>query len=360
MPVIIPVILSGGAGTRLWPLSRQKKPKQFHSFGGGGDLFAETARRFSGHRGAVSFAPPIVVCNETQVDAARASLDSVGLSPMAFLLEPQGRNTAPAAIAAAAFAAEMDPAALLLVTPSDHLVGAPEKLIEAIEDAAPAAGAGRIVTFGIEPTGPETGYGYIRQGAKDRHGVSVFAIDTFAEKPSLERAQGMLREGGWLWNAGMFLFGSGAILAEAEMHAADCLNGAMRAVREAIRTGDVVKLDGAAFGACPSTPFDIAIMEKTRNGAVVPVAPAWSDVGSWSALWEIAGKSEDGNAGDALFIDAQDCLVRTDGPHVSLLGVKDLIVVVSEGAVMILPREHSQRVRDVVEHLKRGDRTDLL
>jgi mannose-1-phosphate guanylyltransferase/mannose-6-phosphate isomerase len=360
MPVIIPVILSGGAGTRLWPLSRQKKPKQFHTFGDGADLFAETALRFSGHKGAVSFAPPIVVCNESQVDAARASLESVGLTPMAFLLEPQGRNTAPAAIAAAAFAAEMDPSALLLVTPSDHLVGAPEKLIEAIDDASAAASAGSIVTFGIEPTAPETGYGYIRQGAKDKRGVSVFAIDTFAEKPSLEKAQGMLADGGWLWNAGMFMFGSGAMLAEAKAHAPDCLSGAQQAVRDAVRTGDVVKLDAGAFAGCPSSPFDIAIMEKTRNGAVVPVAPAWSDVGSWSALWEIAEKSEDGNAGPGLFIDTQDCLVRSDGPHVSLLGVKDLIVVVSDGAVLILPREQSQRVRDVVDQIKKGDRTDLL
>jgi len=165
---------------------------------------------------------------------------------------------------------------------------------------------------------------------------------------------------GWLWNAGMFMFGSGAMLAEAEAHAPDCLSGAQKAVRDAVRIGDVVKLDASAFAGCPSSPFDIAIMEKTRNGAVVPVAPAWSDVGSWSALWEIAEKSEDGNAGPGLFIDTQDCLVRSDGPHVSLLGVKDLIVVVSDGAVLILPREQSQRVRDVVERLKKGDRSDLL
>ncbi|MET0545437.1 MAG: sugar phosphate nucleotidyltransferase [Caulobacterales bacterium] len=360
MPVIIPVILSGGAGTRLWPLSRQRKPKQFHAFGSEGTLFGETAKRFSGSVGDVQFAPPIVVCNESQVDAARESLAQAGVTPMAFLLEPKGRNTAPAAIAAAVFAAETNPSALLLVTPSDHLVGSPETLIAAIEDAAPAAVAGKVVTFGIQPTGPETGYGYIRQGAKEPGGKAVFAIDKFAEKPKLPEAQRMLDEGGWLWNAGMFLFGAGAMVDEAAMLADCILDNARIAVEKGKRNHDVIRLDGEGFGACPSEPFDIAIMEKTKNGAVVPVSPDWSDVGSWSALWDIAAKTPDGNAGDAIFIDASNCLVRSDGPEVAVLGVKDLIVVVSEGAVMILPREQSQRVRDVVEHLKSKDRTDLL
>lgn len=360
MPTIIPVILSGGAGTRLWPLSRQSKPKQFHAFGAEGTLFGETARRFSGQIGDVTFASPIVVCNERQVDAARESLAQAGVTPMAFLLEPMGRNTAPAAIAAAVFAAETDPSALLLVTPSDHLVGSPEKLVEAIQDAAPAASAGKIVTFGIQPTGPETGYGYIRQGAKAPTGRAVFAIDTFAEKPKLADAQRMLDEGGWLWNAGMFLFGAGAMVAEAAALADCILDNARIAIDKGHRNHDVIRLDGAGFSGCPSEPFDIAIMEKTQNGAVVPVSPEWSDVGSWAALWEIAAKTPEGNAGEAVFIDAENCLVRAEGVDVAVLGVKDLIVVVSDGAVMILPREQSQRVRDVVEHFKSKNRTDIL
>jgi mannose-1-phosphate guanylyltransferase/mannose-6-phosphate isomerase len=338
-PTILPVILSGGAGTRLWPVSRKAAPKQFHALTSEQTMFAETLARCAGFAGQAW-----VLCGESHVGPARASAPGADLR---FLVEPAARNTGPAAIAAA-FAAADD--ALLLFLPSDHHVADRAAFERAVQAGAQLALQGKLVTFGITPTRAETGFGYIRRGAALETG---FTVDAFVEKPDRQTAQAYLDTGLYSWNAGIFLIQASVLRAEARRHAPEIAAAAEAAVARAAPEGALLRLDADAWAQAPAQPLDIAVMEKTDRAAVVPVDMGWSDVGSWAALWDIAPKDARGNAvsGAAALIEAEGCYVRADGPAVALVGVKDLIVVATPDGVFIAPHARAQEVKDALEQL---------
>jgi len=345
---IIPAILSGGAGTRLWPASTDARPKQFLALAGSGEsLFTQTARRMSGNTDDVAFTQPIVICNARHGTLAREHLSAAGVRAAAIVLEPAPRNTAAAAAVVAAVANEIDPDALVLLAPSDHLVADRAAFLAAVARAAPFART-RIVTFGIHADRPETGYGYIKSGTD--LGAGVHAIAAFREKPSADMARAFLAEGGYSWNAGMFLFSPRMLLQEFA-HAPEIRDAALAALAQGVRRGDEVALDADAFAACPSAPLDIAVMEKTARAAVAPCDIGWADVGSWSEIWRLAEKDSSGNAmsGPAFELDARNNLLHADGVKVCVAGVSDLIVVATPEAVIVLPRERAQDVKALRE-----------
>ncbi|HEX8124558.1 MAG TPA: sugar phosphate nucleotidyltransferase [Allosphingosinicella sp.] len=320
-PPIRPVILSGGAGTRLWPLSRSGRPKQFLALAGAESLLKATASRAAG------WGAPIVVASFDQAEAVRSEVPDARL-----VLEPCARGTA-AAVALAALAAEAGE--LLLIMPSDHHIEDEAAFRAAVEIAAPLAADGWLVTFGIEPDRPETGYGYIRRGGGLAPGV--FQVARFAEKPDRPTAQGWLAEGGWSWNAGIFLFDRDAVLDALRRHAPAVLAAA---------EGD--------FESGPSESIDTAVMEKAERVAVVPTNMGWTDIGSWEALHALGPVDRDGNllTGDVVAPDSRNCLVRSDGPVVVALGVEDLVIVATERAVLVVPRGETQRVREAIDALE--------
>ena len=336
--MILPVILSGGAGSRLWPLSTPAVPKQFLPLMGAQTLIQETAARVAG----APFLPPCVVANAAHAAVVEAQVPGLG----ALILEPVGRNTAPAAAVAALHARDTG-AELVLLAPADHHIGKPDAFREAVLRAAPAARDGALVTFGITPTAPETGYGYIRMGAEARDGV--FRVDAFEEKPTLARARALLAQGGHAWNAGLFLFSPGAALEAFAAHAPDILECAETALNRARRGGGRIGLDADAFAACRSESFDYAVMEHTDCAACCPVAMEWSDVGAFDALWEARGKDARGNALDARAHahGSRDCLAVSDGPRVHLLGLEGVGVVVRDGEVLVLDLARAQDVKAV-------------
>lgn len=339
---ITPVILSGGSGTRLWPLSRSAKPKQFLQFTPGGTMLELTLARTPDG----AFADPVIVCNAAHADMVAGQC---GGRAATLILEPAARNTAPA-IALAALALPED--ALMLVSPSDHVIVDVTAFHAAIASAAPLAAQGWLVTFGVNPSGPETGYGYIRRGAVVAG--EICQVERFVEKPDAATAQAYLDEGCYSWNAGIFLFRADAYLEALACHAPDILAAARAAMAAAGRDGAQIRPDARSFAASPSDSIDYAVMEKADKVAVVPVDMGWSDIGSWDALYELLDKDEDGNvhSGDVLALDSKGCLVRSDGPVVTLAGVENLIVIATGEAVMILPRGKSQDVKKIVEELK--------
>ncbi|WP_336964394.1 mannose-1-phosphate guanylyltransferase/mannose-6-phosphate isomerase [Sphingobium aquiterrae] len=345
--MIVPVILSGGSGTRLWPVSRPERPKQLLPLTADETMLQLTVRRTNG--GTAHFGRPILVANAAHADIIEEQLSAIGVEDSLILLEPFGRNTAPA-IALAALEAKGDEA--LLVMPSDHVIADLPAFHEAIARALPLVSDGWLITFGITPDAPETGYGYIKMGetCADR----IHSVARFVEKPDADRAAEMLAEGGHAWNAGIFLFRADAYLAALERHQPAMLAAARKAMAGAVRTGARVSPEPQAFAACPSDSIDYAIMEREDRVACVPVSMGWSDVGSWDSLHAISLKDGAGNAvrGQVLALGANNCLVHTDGPRVTLVDVDDLIVVVSHGDVMILRRGESQKVRRVTDALK--------
>ena len=343
---ITPVILSGGSGTRLWPLSLPEKPKQLLAIGSHRTMLQETASRTCGQDG---FGAPIVVANAAHADEIEAQLAEIGCPPAALLLEPAGRNTAPA-IALAALAAPAD--ALLLVMPSDHVIGQPDAFLDTVARAAPLARDGWLVTFGIAPEHPETGFGYIKQG--EPVGDGIHRVEKFIEKPPLAEAERMLAEGGHAWNGGIFLFSAAAYLHALAVHAPAMLDATRAAMEQARRAGGRIHPDAARFAESPSDSIDYAVMEKADKVAVAPVAMGWSDVGSWDAVHTLGPIDASGNTatGDILAIDTTNCLIRTDGPSIAAIGVSDLIVVATGKHVLILPRGRSQDVKRIVEELK--------
>lgn len=347
MSRIIPVIMSGGSGTRLWPLSTSSKPKQFHNLGAERTMIEETALRFSGRHVGVEFLPPVIIASQAHRDLVADRMSAAGIAPAAIVLEPKGRNTAATAALAALIASEIDPEAHVLLAPADHLVTRPDAFIAAIS-AATAVLPDRIVTFGIAPTGPETGYGYIRQGVCLASGVH--AVDAFKEKPASHIAQQYLDEGGYSWNSGVFLFSPETMLAEFNITAADIREGASAALEKANRSGREILLDAETFAAVRSEAVDRAVMEHTRRAAVAPCDIGWADVGSWGEVWRLAGKDGQGNAlaGSVLIEDGANNLVRTDGPHVSIVGLSDLVVVVNGDSILIAPRDRAQDVKKVI------------
>ena len=352
--LITPILMSGGAGTRLWPLSRQARPKQFHRLGGPHTLIQATALRVSGE----GFAPPMVVCATAHCDLTRAQLAEVGIVASRLIAEPTPRNTAPASVAAAAVAAGIDPDGICILLHADNLVADVPALHRAIETGRSAVEAGDMVLFSLKPTGPETIYGYIQAQAGAQ---TVRKVAAFVEKPDLATARRYVADPNFGWNAGMFMFKPATLLAEARRYAPEIARFAELAVADADLNGDVLMLS-EAFLKAPNEAIDTAIMEKTAQASVVGADIGWQDVGNWNALWEISGRSEVGNVmdGPVVVADAERCLVRTDGPTVVLSGVADLVVVIEGGVVFVTPRESTTAVRSAVEALKAAGRADLL
>ena len=347
-PSITPVILTGGSGTRLWPLSRAARPKQFLKLTGDATLLEQTIARVTGP----GFNDPLLVGGAAQEDM----LQLLTGSDASIILEPEARNTAPAiALAALVLPAETP----MLVMPSDHVIVDVSAFEAAVGKAAALAADGWLVTFGITPTGPETGYGYIEQGeALGDHG---FRAARFVEKPDREIAQGFLDAGDYHWNGGIFLFTAGRYLEALESHAPDIVSAARAAYDAGHRDGAVHRPDAFAFAAAPGISIDYAVMEKDEQVAIVPASMGWSDVGSWDALHEISAQDDRGNAlsGDILAIDTTNSLVRSDGLKVTAIGVDDLIIVATKDAVLVMPRGESQRVKEVVDALKAEDSDKL-
>ncbi|MFZ4603196.1 MAG: mannose-1-phosphate guanylyltransferase [Caulobacterales bacterium] len=348
---IIPAILSGGAGSRLWPLSTPARPKQFHALGGADSLIQATAARFLEAPIGVRFAAPIVIANVAHEAEILAQLSAIGVAPAALILEPFGRNTAAAALIAAEAAAEIDPDALVLLLPADHRISDPAAFRAAVARAAPVARS-RIVTFGIEPTGPETGYGYIQRGAD--LGDGAFEIARFKEKPVRALAEELWRDGRHSWNAGIFFFAP-TVVREEFAHAPDVRDGALAAWRAAARDGVCVRLPEAEFAATPSAPFDVAVMEKTTRAAVAPCDIGWADLGAWDEVWRLADKDGEDNVarGPVALKDARGCLVIGDGVKVAVSGVEDLIIVATADGVVVLPKARAQDVKALLAMLEK-------
>ncbi len=351
---IRPVILSGGSGMRLWPLSREGRPKQFLALTGARSLIQETALRVAD---AALFAPPFVVAGEAQAEAIEAQLAEAGVAPERLILEPAPRNTAPA-IALAALAAEPDE--LLLVLPSDHLIGDVAAFRAEVAAGREAAEAGWLVTFGIRPDRPETGYGYILPRVGIGGGTS--RADAFVEKPDRSTAEGYVAGGRHLWNGGIFLFRAAAFIDALRRHAPHIAPAVEAAAAGGRAEGRRTLPEPQAFARTPGQSVDHAVMEKHDRVAVRPVSFGWSDIGSWEALHQVLDKDEAGNvlAGDVVAIDCEGSLIRSDGPVVAAIGVSDLVVVATERAVLIVPRAESQRVQEAVAALlRRGGGDDL-
>ena len=353
-PRITPVLMSGGAGTRLWPLSRKARPKQFHALGGDQTLIQQTALRVTG----LMFGPPMVVCNAAHADLVREQLAAVGVTAKTLILEPEGRNTGPASAVAAAVAAQDDPDALVLLLHADNRVADVAALHRAIEAGVPAADAGSLVIFGITPTGPETGYGYIQAEAGEG---PVRKVARFVEKPDLATARLYVADGSYTWNAGMFLFRPQVFLDEAASTAPELTAAAWVAVSEAKRRGDAVHL-GPAFLRSPPVAIDTAVFELTDKAVVVAADIGWRDVGNYDALWDGAAKPDAGNAlqGSVIAAGSDRCLVISDGPTVVISGVEDLAVIVENGIVLVTRRDDPSAVRAAVEAVRAAGRDDLL
>ena len=342
---ITPVILSGGSGTRLWPLSRPSKPKQMLALTGAESMLELTMQRVGD---AKLFNPATIVASAAHADEI-GGLFAQASQPPLLILEPSARGTA-AAIALAALAAEDD--SLLLVMPSDHLVRDVGAFHRAIEAAKPLAEDGWLVTFGIQPTGPETGYGYIKRG--QQLSPAAWQAERFVEKPAIDTARRYLAEGGYDWNGGIFFFQAGTYIDALEEHAPAILEAARAAMRGSRREQGRILPEAASFGAAPNESIDNAVMEKEARIAVVPVSMGWSDIGSWDSLHEIAHKDSAGNAlsGAVTALDTRNCLLRSDGPVIAAVGVQDLVVIATGDAILIVPRNQTQRVKEAVEALK--------
>ena len=353
---IVPVILSGGAGTRLWPLSRELYPKQLLPLLSERSLLQDTARRVSGG----AFAPPLVVCNDEHRFIIAEQLRALGLQPTGIVLEPVARNTAPAVAVAAKMLSARHPDALMLVLPSDHAITDVAAFHAAVATAAQAARAGRLVTFGIAPSGPETGYGYIRRGAALDGVAGAYAIERFVEKPDLATAQGFVADGTWSWNSGMFLFPVGLLQAELGRFEPAMMEAVTEAVGAATRDLDFVRLDTASFARCPAKSVDYAVMERTTAAAVVPARLGWSDVGAWSALWALGAKDGAGNVvqGDVLAHETTNSYLRSERVLLATLGVEDAVVVATSDVVLVARKDRVQDVKKLVEQLKAKGRSE--
>jgi mannose-1-phosphate guanylyltransferase/mannose-6-phosphate isomerase len=352
--MIFPCILSGGIGSRLWPLSRKDRPKQFLPIFEGQSLFQKTCRRVGGNL----FAAPIVIGNNDHRFLMGEQLDEIGVVPETILLEPMGRNTAAPAAMAAILAAEKDPEALVLLLPSDHLIGKEDVFLEAVEAALPAAREGQIVTFGITPTEPNTGYGYIRLQPST---APVRVVDAFVEKPDLETAQGFLAAGNYVWNAGIFLYSAKAMVAAFEALQPDLIADIRAALETRRKDLDFTRLDPDAFSKIENISIDYAIMERAKNVSCVPMAPDWDDLGSWSAIWGVLEKDGRGNSGigDTRFLNSDNCLAYADEGLVSVIGLENVLVISTRDSVLVAHKDADQDVKRIVEALEQEGRSEV-
>ena len=355
---VFPVILSGGSGTRLWPVSRESFPKQLWPLISEHSLLQETVLRARGP----GFAPPVIVCNQQHRFLIAEQMRAAGIEGARIVLEPVGRNSAPAITAAALLVAEQDPDAILWMMAADSAISDVDTLHTLVERAVAGARAGRIVTFGMKPKTPEIGYGYIETGETLADAPGVLHLARFIEKPDRATAERFVASGTHLWNSGMFIFSASLLIAEMEQYAP----AVVAAVREAVvaRTQDLdfIRLDPAAFAASPNISLDYAVAEHTKHAAVVPADLGWSDVGSWGALWEISRKDARGNVmvGDAWLENTDRCFVRSDGILTAVVGLQDVVVVVTDDAVLVMHRDHAQEIKGVVEKLRAAGRHEAV
>ena len=361
--MIIPVILSGGSGTRLWPLSRELYPKQLLALAGDQTLLQQTVARLDG---LPDTGLPIVVCNEEHRFLVAEQLRSLAVDPAAIILEPVGRNTAPATAVAAFYALKEDKNAQMLVLPADHLIKNVHIFQEAVLSASKQAEKKKLVTFGIVPDRPETGYGYIKQGKKltrkgDTSTYDAFSVDHFVEKPNLRTAEKYLKSGKYFWNSGMFLFRADQFLKELELFAPEMLACCKKACASTTQDLDFQRLDRESFTACPSDSIDYAVFEKTENAVVVPVDPGWNDIGSWSALWDMGNQDKNGNVikGDVLSEDTKNSYLYAGNRLVATVGVKDHVVVETADAVLVAHKDRVQDVKKIVLRLKKEGRQEV-
>lgn len=376
IPMIVPVVLSGGSGTRLWPLSRELYPKQLLPLTSQNTLLQETLLRLNG---LPDLGSPLVVCNEHHRFMVAEQLRSINFPSSAILLEPVGRNTAPAVAVAALQAQRGGDDPLLLVLPADHVIVDVETFRGAVAAGAELAELGRLVTFGVVPDKAETGYGYIRgdrtsplqfechsDTAKNLGTLggnsTAFAVAEFVEKPDLPTAQAYLASGDYYWNSGMFLFRASCYLENLEKFAPEMLACCRKALAGAQKDLDFIRLDAEAFAACPKDSIDYAVMEKTDDAAVIPLEAGWSDVGSWSALWEVGPSDDGGNVvrGEVMTHESRNCYLYSSGRMVVAVGLEDHVVVETADAVLVAPRERVQEVKIIVEQLKEQGRAEAL
>ena len=355
---IVPVILSGGTGTRLWPVSRESFPKQLWPLVSDHTMLQETALRGVGP----GFAPPIVVCNQEHRFLIAEQMRGAGITDAEIVLEPVGRNSGPAIAAAALLAAERDPDAVLWMMAADAAIQRTDALHIALDRAVVAARQGRIVTFGMQPHRAETAYGYLEVGAELDGSPGVHALTKFVEKPNAATAAELVAGGRHLWNSGMFVFTAAVLLAEMERYAPEVLQAVRQAVGSRTQDLDFTRLDTAAFTACPNISLDYAVAERTTVAAVIPADLGWSDVGSWDALWEQSPKDKDGNAavGDVLLEGSHNCYARSDGILTAVVGLQDVVVVVTSDAVLAMHRDRAQDVKRVVERLRANKRHEAV
>lgn len=352
--MIFPCILSGGVGSRLWPLSRKDRPKQFLPLFGGESLFQKTCKRVRRD----GFAAPIVIGNNDHRFLIGEQLAELDLEANSILLEPVGRNTAPPALMAAMIAHEADPDALVLLLPSDHMIQKEEIFLEAVETAQDAASSGSIVTFGIAPTEPNTGYGYIKVEGGD---APVRPVEAFVEKPDQERAEAFLADGSYFWNAGIFLYSAKAMIEAFKTYQSELYENIVAVMGTRHGDLDFTRLDEEAFARLEDISIDYAIMEKARNVVCAPVAPDWDDLGSWSAIWNVLDKDGNGNSalGDARFLESQDCLAYADRGLVSVIGLTDVMVIATTDSVLVAHKDNAQDVKKVVDQLKAEGRDEV-
>ena len=358
---MIPVILSGGSGSRLWPLSRESYPKQFLPLTSEQSMLCETLQRLDGMAG---LSQPIVVCNEQHRFLVAEQLRGMQVTPQAIVLESEGRNTAPAVAIAALAAIEQDKDALMLVLPADHVIEDIKLFHQSLKVANESAQQGKLVTFGIVPTAPETGYGYIKSNRSyDASSVlCALTVEQFVEKPNITTAESYLASGDYFWNSGMFLFKASSFLAELEQHDAAMLSLCKQAFSGAVRDMDFVRLDNNAFTQIKADSIDYAVMEKTDKAVVVPLDAGWNDIGSWSALSDVSVSDEQSNvvSGDVLIEDSTNCYIRSEHRLVAALGVQDQVIIETADAVLVASRDKAQEVKRIVERLKLDDRSERI
>ena len=357
MTTIYPVIMCGGAGTRMWPLSRRAKPKQFHALASEKSLLQEAVRRVADHKEIkdIKVAAPSFVCAAADEDMIREQCAAENIVPHKIVLEPMGRNTAPATAVISKVIERSDPEGVILLLPADHHIADTAEFWRCVLKGVTTAKSGYLTTLGIHAAHPETGYGYVRRGKSVSD--DVYTVDAFVEKPNLTTAESYVADGRYYWNAGIFLFAAKAMLRAFETHAPDILTDCEAAIKKSAVGPGTLSLDAEAFKKCRSDSLDYVIMEKADKVAVIaPVAAGWSDIGSWATVRDMSESTH----GDVIMLDCEGTYVRSEGPLVAAIGLKDMIVVSTPDAVLIVPADRAQDVKAIVEQLKSTGRSDLL